>query len=149
MLLLLLLYLPFFLFILIIFFYPYMLHFFFVKSLAICPRLDKLTVVYLLFSKFNSSQMLEYDDYWKLMTTRIFSILSGIVPDEKLLTSFLSFSSFTIIGDDSNTSILIPLTNPCMSFSFSYKWGSLLLNFNIPDACPIKFVNWDLSLFYF
>ena len=121
------------------FFYPYMLHFFFVNSLVIHPRLHKLTVVYLLFSKFNLSQMLEYDDSWKLMTTRIFPILSGIVPDEKPFTSFLYFFCFTIIPDNSNTSIVIPLTNPYMSLSFSNNWGSLLLNFNILDVCLVKF----------
>ena len=130
------------------FFCPYMSHFLFVNSPVFHPRYDKLTVVYLLFSKFNSSQMLEFDDSWKLMTTRIFPILSGIIPDEKPFTSFLSFSCFTIILDNSNTSILIPLTNPYMSLSFSNNWGSLL-NFNIPDACLVKFVNWGLSLFYF
>ena len=42
---------------------------------VICPRHDKLTVVHLLFSKFNSSQMPEFDNSWKLMTTRIFFLL--------------------------------------------------------------------------
>ena len=130
-------------------FYPYMSHFLFVNFPVICPRHDKLTVVYLLFSKFNSSQMLKFDDSWKLMTTRILPILSGIIPDEEPFTSFPSFFCFTIILNNSNTSILVPLTNPYMSLSFSNNWGSLLLNFNIPDACPVKFVNWDLSLFYF
>ena len=114
--------------------YPYMLHFLFVNFPVIHPRHDKLTVIYLLFSKFNLSQMLEFDNSWKLMTTRIFHILSGIVPDKKPFTSFLSFSCFNIIPNESNTSILIPLTNPYMSLSFSNNWGSLLLNFNIPDA---------------
>ena len=126
-----------------------MSHFFFVNSLVIHPRCDKLIVVYLLFSKFNSSSTPEFDVSWMLMITSIFPILSVIVPDEKPFTSFLSFSYFTIIPDNSNTSILIPLINPYMSLSFSNNWGSLLLNFNIPDACPVKFVNWDLSLFYF
>ena len=82
------------------FFYPYMSHFFFVNSLVICPRCDKLTVVNLLFSKFNSSQMLEYDDSWKLMTTRIFLILSGIIPDEKPFATFhfpVSLSSWMTV----------------------------------------------------
>ena len=64
-----------------------MLHFFFVNFPVIHPRCDKLAVVYLLFSKFNSSQTLEFDDSWKLMTTRILPILSGIVPDEEPFTS--------------------------------------------------------------
>ena len=101
------------------FFYPYTLHFLFVNFLVICPRHDKLTVVYLLFSKFHSSQMLEFDDSWKIMTPRILPILSGIVPDKEPFSSFLSSSCFTIVLDDSNTSILVPLTNPYMSFSFS------------------------------
>ena len=41
----------------------------------------------LLFSKFNSSQTLEFDNSWKLITTRI---LSGIIPDEKPFINFLS-----------------------------------------------------------
>ena len=68
-----------------------MLHFFFVIFPVIHPRHDKLTVVYLLFSKFNLSQMLKFDDSWELMTTGIFPILSGIIPDEKPFASFLSF----------------------------------------------------------
>ena len=76
------------------FFYPYMSHFFFVNSLVICSRHDKLTVVYLLFSKFNSFQMPEFDDSWKLITTRILPILSGIVPDKKPFPNFLSFFLF-------------------------------------------------------
>ena len=107
------------------FLYPYMSHFLFVNFPVIHPRCDKLTVVYLLFLKFNSSQMLEFDDSCKLMTTRILHILSSIVPYEEPFTSPFSFSCFTIIPDDSNTSILIPLTNPCMSLSFSNNWGSL------------------------
>ena len=117
-----------------------MSHFLFVNFPVIHLRHDKVTVVYLLFSKFNSSQMLEFDDSWKLMTTRILLILSGIIPDEEPFTSFLSFSCFTIIPDESNTSILISLANPYMSLSFSNNWGSLL-NFNILDVCPVKFVN--------
>ena len=118
------------------FFYPYMSHFLFENFPVICPRCDKLTVVYLLFSKFNSSQMLEFDDSWKLMTTWILPILSGIIPDEEPFTSFLSFSCFTIILHDSNTSILIPLTNPYMSLSFSNNWGSLCFIFEIPEKPP-------------
>ena len=55
---------------------------------------------------------------WKLMSTRIFPILSGIIPDKKPFTSFLSLSCFSIIPDNSVTSILISLTNPlsCLSF---------------------------------
>ena len=111
------------------FFYLYMLHFLFVNLPVIHPRCDKLTVVYLLFSKFNSSQTLESDDSWKLMTTRILPILSGIIPDKEPFTSPFSFSCFTIILDDSNTSILIPLTNTYMSLSFSNNWGSLSVLF--------------------
>ena len=95
-----------------------MSHFLFVSFPVMCPRLDKLTVVYLLFSKFNSSQMLECDDSWKLMTTRIFPILSGIIPDKKPFTSFLSFPCFTIIPDESITSILVSLTNLLSFLSF-------------------------------
>ena len=81
---------------------------------------DTLTVVCLLFSKFNSSQMLEFDDSWKLMTTRILLVLSGIVPDKKPFTSFLSLSCFNIVSDDSNTSILISLF---LLFLLSNYWG--------------------------
>ena len=102
------------------------------------PRCVKLTIVYLLFSNFNLSKMLEFDDSWKLMTTRIFPILLGIVPDEKPFTNFLSLSCFSIITDDSSTSIPISLTNPHMSLSFSNNWGSLLLNFEIPDTCLVR-----------
>ena len=131
------------------FFYLYMLHFLFVSFPVIRPRCDKPTVVYLLFSKFNSSQMLEFDDSWKLMTTRIFPILSGIIPDEIPFTIFLSFFCFSIIPDDSNTSILISLTNLLSCLSFYNNWGSLLLisgkilsqgflssTFGIPDEPP-------------
>ena len=89
----------------------------------ICPRHDKLTVIYLLSSKFNSSQTLEFDDSWKLIATRI---LSGIVPDEKPFTNFLSSFGFSIAPGNSNTSILIPLT------FFSYQLWDLLI-FYIPD----------------
>ena len=84
------------------------------------------------------------------MTTRIFFLTPlGIIPKEKPFTSFLSFFCFTIVPDDRNTSILIPLANPYMSLPFSNNWGFLLLNVNIPDACLVRFINWDLSLFYF
>ena len=76
------------------FFYPYMLHFLFVNFPVIHPRHDKLTVVYLLFSKFNSSQMLEFDASWKLMTTRILPILLGIIPDEEPFSSPFFFFLF-------------------------------------------------------
>ena len=118
--------------------YPYMSCLLFVNFPVIHPRCDKLTVVYQLFSKFNSSQMLEFDDFCKLMTTRIFPILSGIVPDEKPFTSFLSFSCFNIIQDNSDTSVVISLTNPYMSLSFSNNWGSLLLNFDILGTCLVR-----------
>ena len=59
-------------------------------------------------SKFNSSQMLEFDDSWKLITTRI---LSGIIPDEKPFTNFLSSFCFSIAPGNSNTLILIPVTS--------------------------------------
>ena len=72
------------------FFYPYMSNFPFVNFPAIC----------LLFSKFNSSQTLEFDDSWKLITTRI---LSGIIPGKKKFISFLSFICFRIAQGDSNT----------------------------------------------
>ena len=85
----------------------------------------------LLFSKFNSSQMLEFDDSWKLITTRI---LSGIIPDEKPFISFLSFFCFRITPGNSNTSILIPLT----SLSFPNNWGSLLI-FEIPDEPHVMY----------
>ena len=49
------------------------------------------SALHLLFSKFNSSQTLEFDDSWKLITTRI---LSGIIPDEKPFISFLFFLLF-------------------------------------------------------
>ena len=119
MLLLLLLYLPFFLFIFTIFPTP-ICHIFLLENFPVIhPRHDKLIVVYLLFSKFNSSQIPEFDNSWKLMTTRIFFLTSlGIVPDEKPFTSFLSFSCFTIVPDNSNTSILIPLASPYMSLFF-------------------------------
>ena len=126
-----------------------MLHFLFVNFPVICPRCDILIVVYILFSKFNSTQMLEFDDSWKLMTTRIFPVLSGIVPEEKPFTSFLSFFCFSIVPNDSNTSILISLTNLLSCLSFSNNWGSLLLisgkivsqgflsfTFGIPDEPP-------------
>ena len=72
--------------------YPYMLHFFFVDFPAIHPRHDKLTVIYLLFSKFNSSQMLEFDNSWKLMTTRIFPYSFRYRPRQKnLLLAFFLF----------------------------------------------------------
>ena len=111
--------------------------FLFVNFCVIHPRHDKLTVVYLLFSKFNLSQMLEFDDAWKLMTTRIIPILSGIVPDEKPFTSF--FSCFYIFPHDTNTSILISLTNLSLLSPFSNKWGSLLLIFEILDEPPIMY----------
>ena len=38
-----------------------MSHLLFVNFPVVCLQHDKLTVVYLLFSKFNSSQMLEFD----------------------------------------------------------------------------------------
>ena len=107
--------------------YPHMWHFLFVNFPVIHPRHDKPTVVCLLFSKFNSFQMLEFDDSWKLMTTRNFPILSGIVPDEKPFTSFLSFFCSSIVPDKSNTSILISLTNLLSCLSFSNNWESLLL----------------------
>ena len=88
--------------------YPYMSCFPFVNFPAIH---DTLTVVCLLLSKFNSSQTLEFDYSWKLMTTRILLVLSGTIPDEKPFTSFLSFFCFSIAPGDSNTSILISLTN--------------------------------------
>ena len=69
------------------FFYPYMLHFLFLNFPVIHLRYDKLAVVYLLFSKFNPSQTLEFDDSWKPMTSRILPILSGIIPDEEPFTS--------------------------------------------------------------
>ena len=82
----------------------------------------------LLFSKFNLSQMLEFDDSWKLITARI---LSGIIPDEKPFINFLSFFCFSIAPGDSNTSILIPLTNLSLfltigdlSFLFLRPWMS-------------------------
>ena len=108
--LLLLLHLPFLLLIYsyLYFSYPYMSCFPFVNFSGIH---DTPTVVCLLFSKFNSSQRLDFDDSWKLMTTRILFVLSGIVPDEKPFTSFLSFFCFSITPGDSNTSILICLTN--------------------------------------
>ena len=109
--------------------YPYMSHFLFVNFPVICPRCDKLTVIYLLFSKFNLSQMLEFDNSWKLMTTRILPYSFRYCPRQKPFNSFLSFSCLNIIPDDSNTSILIPLTNPNMSLSFSNNWGSLFVLF--------------------
>ena len=98
-----------------------MSHFLFVNFPVIHPRCDKLTVVYVLFSKFNSSQMLEFDDSWKLITTRI-------VPEEKPFTSFLSFFCFSIIPNNSNTSILISLTNLLSSLSFSNSWDLSFLS---------------------
>ena len=79
----------------------------------ICPRHDKLTVVYHLLSKFNSFQMLEFDDSWKL---NIIRIVSGIVPDEKPFSNFLSSFCFSIAPGYSNTSILIPLTSLSLFF---------------------------------
>ena len=78
------------------------------------------------------------------LTTRIFPILSGIIPDEKprtnlpscfyiipddlkSLTSFLSFSCFNIIPDDSYTSILISLTNLSLLSPFFLTIGDLSL----------------------
>ena len=63
----------------------------------------------------------------KLMSTRIFPILSGIIPDEKPFSSFLSLSCFSIIPDNNITSILVSLINLLSYLSFSNNWGSLLL----------------------
>ena len=52
----------------------------------------KFPAICLLFPKFNSSQMLEIDDPWRLTTI---GILSGIVPDEK--SSSNSLSSVSIL----------------------------------------------------
>ena len=95
-------------------------------------RCDKLTLVYLLFSKFNLSQMLEFDDFWKLITTRV---LSGIIPDEKPFTNFLSSFCFSIAPGNSNTSILIPLTS---LFPFLTIGGSLLSCFWYTGPCPVR-----------
>ena len=95
------------------------------------PRHDKLTMVYLLFSKFNSSQMLEFDHSWKLITTRI---LSGIIPNEKPFTNFLSSFCFSIALGNSNTSVLIPLT----SLSLFLTTGDLSFLFLIYQTMPSK-----------
>ena len=127
--------------------YPLMLHFLFVSFPVIHPRCDKLTWVYLLFSKLNLSQMLEFDNSWRLMTTRIFPILSGIVPDEKHFTGFLSLSGFSIIPDDSNTSILISLTNPLFCLSPFLTIGDLsflspMKYFNLRDSFFLILESW-------
>ena len=96
------------------------------------PRCDKLTVVYLFFSKFNSSQMLEFDDSWELITTRI---LSGIIPDEKHFTNFLSSFCFSIAPGNSNTSILITLTSLSL---FSYQLEDLSFLFLISQTLSSK-----------
>ena len=93
--------------------YPYMSHFLFVNFPVIRPRHDKLTVIYLLFSKFNLSQTLEFDNSWKLMTTRNFPYSFRYCPRQKnLLLPFFLFFCFTIIPDNSNISIL---TLVCLS----------------------------------
>ena len=57
------------------------------------PRHDKLTALYLLLSKSNLSQMLEFDDSWKLVTTSLLQVLSQI---KNLFLTFFSF--FLVIG---------------------------------------------------
>ena len=102
---------------------PYMLHFLlcgFSRFLPFYPsRHDKLTVVYLLFSKFNSSQILEFDDSWKLIITMI---LSGIIPDKKPFTNFLS----SVLPQ----AVVTLLTSLSL---FSTIVGSLLCIFDILD----------------
>ena len=63
--------------------------------------------------------MFEFNDSWKLITTRI---LSGIVPDEKPFTNFLSSVLPQVI-----VTLLTSLS------LFSTIVGSLLLIFDIPD----------------
>ena len=92
---------------------------------VIHPRCDKLTVVYLLFSNSTCSRCLNLMIPGSLMTTRILPYFFRYFPRQKPFTSFLSFFCFTIIPDNSNTSILIFLANHYMSLSFSNNWEYL------------------------
>ena len=104
--------------------YPYMLHFLcefscFQLLLSIPDMINLLWYIY--YSQISThprclNLMIHFSQ--KLMSTRIFPILSGIVPDEKPFSSFLSLSCFSIIPDNSITSILVSLINllSCLSF---------------------------------
>ena len=67
--------------------YPYMvcILFFFLLSIP--------DVIILMLSNFNSSQMLEFDDFWKLLATSLLQVLSQM---KNLFPNF--FSLFLVLG---------------------------------------------------
>ena len=86
--------------------YCYIYHIFsFWTFLFICPRCNKFTVIYLLLSKFNLSQMLEFDDFWELVTALFLKVSSLQIGGFCYLLNFLI----------SETSSLLFLT---------YQWSS-------------------------